>query len=164
LPEIYGAQLFGYLDGSIEAPEKETTIKDKDGVEVTISNPDYARWVAQDQSILGFLVRNMAGQFSHRWWGSVHRQLYGRLSWRCFLQNLRHGWRSFAPSSTSVARRIKQVKCVRCIYLYIVVSPYVRGFPAYLHLYLYYILWPLAPREYNLSIPNMVSEPVLGFP
>jgi hypothetical protein len=35
---------------------------------------------------------------------------------------------------------------VRCIYLYIVVSPYVRGLPAYLHLYLYYILWPLAPR------------------
>jgi hypothetical protein len=35
---------------------------------------------------------------------------------------------------------------VRCIYLYIVVSPYVRGFPGYLHMYLYYILWPLAPR------------------
>jgi hypothetical protein len=29
---------------------------------------------------------------------------------------------------------------VRCLYLYIVISPYVRGFPAYLHLYLYYIL------------------------
>jgi hypothetical protein len=29
---------------------------------------------------------------------------------------------------------------VRCIYLYIVVSPYVRGFTAYLHLYLYYIV------------------------
>jgi hypothetical protein len=26
-----------------------------------------------------------------------------------------------------------------------------------------YILWPLAPREYNLSIPNMVSEPILRF-
>jgi hypothetical protein len=26
---------------------------------VTISNPDYARWVAQDQSVLGFLVWNM---------------------------------------------------------------------------------------------------------
>jgi hypothetical protein len=38
------------------------------------------------------------------------------------------------------------VYVVRCIYLYIVVSPYVRGFPVYLHLYLYYILWPLAPR------------------
>jgi hypothetical protein len=36
-------------------------------------------------------------------------------------------------------------KDVRCI-LYIVFFPYVRGFPAYLHLYLYYILWPLAPR------------------
>jgi hypothetical protein len=35
---------------------------------------------------------------------------------------------------------------VRCIYLYIVVSPYVRGLPAYLHLYVYYKLWPLAPR------------------
>jgi hypothetical protein len=40
--------LFGYLDGSIEAPEKEKTIKDKYGVEVTISNPNYARCVAQD--------------------------------------------------------------------------------------------------------------------
>jgi hypothetical protein len=59
LPEIYGAQLYGYLDGSIEAPEKETTVKDKDGVEVTISYPDYARWVVQDQSVLGFLVQNM---------------------------------------------------------------------------------------------------------
>jgi hypothetical protein len=38
------------------------------------------------------------------------------------------------------------VEGVRCIYLYIVISPYVRGFPAYLHMYLYYILWPLAPR------------------
>jgi hypothetical protein len=59
LAEIYGAQLYDYLNGSIEAPEKETTVKDKDGVEVKISNPDYARWVAQDQSVLGFLVRNM---------------------------------------------------------------------------------------------------------
>jgi hypothetical protein len=37
LPEIYGAQLFGYLDGSIEATEKETTVKDNDGVETTIT-------------------------------------------------------------------------------------------------------------------------------
>jgi hypothetical protein len=34
---------------------------------------------------------------------------------------------------------------VRCIYMYIVVSSYIRGFSAYLHIYLYYIycgLWP----------------------
>jgi hypothetical protein len=59
LPEIYGAQLYGYLDGSIKAPEKELIVKDNDGMETTISNPDYARWVAQDQSVLGFLVRNI---------------------------------------------------------------------------------------------------------
>jgi hypothetical protein len=41
LPEIYGSQLYGYLDGSIEAPEKEVTVKDKDDTEVKISNPDY---------------------------------------------------------------------------------------------------------------------------
>jgi hypothetical protein len=39
LPEIYGAQLFGYLDVSIEAPEKVVTVKDKDGVEVRMPNP-----------------------------------------------------------------------------------------------------------------------------
>jgi hypothetical protein len=43
LPEIYGAQLYGSLDGSTEAPEKEMTVKDKNGVETTIPNPDYAR-------------------------------------------------------------------------------------------------------------------------
>jgi hypothetical protein len=59
LLEIYGAQLYGYLDGSIEAPAKETTIKDKDGVEMTITNPEYARWVAQGQSVLRFLVWKM---------------------------------------------------------------------------------------------------------
>jgi hypothetical protein len=35
------------------------TIKDKDGVEVTMTNPESSRWVAQDQYVLGFLVRNM---------------------------------------------------------------------------------------------------------
>jgi hypothetical protein len=60
MPEIYGVQLYGYFDGSIEAPEKEMTVKDKDGMKTTIPNPDYGRGVAQDQSILGFLVQNMS--------------------------------------------------------------------------------------------------------
>jgi hypothetical protein len=52
------------------------------------------------------------------------------------------------------------------VYLYIVFSPPVRGFPAYLHTYtcIYIYMWPLVPMEYNQSIPNMVSERVLGFP
>jgi hypothetical protein len=47
MPEIYGVQLYGYLDGSIEVPEKEMTVKDKDGVESTIPNPDYGRCCAR---------------------------------------------------------------------------------------------------------------------
>jgi hypothetical protein len=60
LPDIYGVQLYGYLDGFTEAPEKEMTVKDKYGVETIIPNPNYGRWVAQDQSVQGFLVRNMS--------------------------------------------------------------------------------------------------------
>jgi hypothetical protein len=52
--------LFGYLAGSEKEPEKERKAKDKDGVEVIIPNPEYTRWVAQDQSVLGYLVQNMA--------------------------------------------------------------------------------------------------------
>jgi hypothetical protein len=59
LPEINRAHLFGYLDGSIEAADKEVRVKDKEGAEVKITNLDYSRWVAQDQAVLGFLVRNM---------------------------------------------------------------------------------------------------------
>ncbi|XP_071676767.1 uncharacterized protein [Lolium perenne] len=60
LPEIRGAQLFGFLDGSSAEPEKMIKAKDSDGVEVTIPNPEHTRWVAHDQTVLRFLVRNMA--------------------------------------------------------------------------------------------------------
>jgi hypothetical protein len=60
LPDIRGAQLYGYLDGSILTPEKELKATDKDGKEVTISNPKYARWIAMDQCVLSYLVRNMS--------------------------------------------------------------------------------------------------------
>jgi hypothetical protein len=39
LPDIRGAQLFGLLDGSMPAPEKELKETDKDGKEVKIPNP-----------------------------------------------------------------------------------------------------------------------------
>jgi hypothetical protein len=43
LPEIRGAQLFGLLDGSMPAPAKEVKATDKDGKEVSVPNPEYAR-------------------------------------------------------------------------------------------------------------------------
>jgi hypothetical protein len=60
LPEIRGAQLFGLLDGSMSEPDKEVKTTDKDGKEASIPNPEYARWIALDQCVLGFLVRNMS--------------------------------------------------------------------------------------------------------
>ncbi|KAK1602715.1 hypothetical protein QYE76_027027 [Lolium multiflorum] len=52
--------LYGFLDGSVVEPEKTLKTKYMDGAEVTIPNPEHAWWIAQDQTGLGFLVRNMA--------------------------------------------------------------------------------------------------------
>jgi hypothetical protein len=43
LPEIRGAQLFGYLDGSYAEPEKELQTKDKDGVEAVADLAKFLR-------------------------------------------------------------------------------------------------------------------------
>jgi hypothetical protein len=59
MPAIRGAQLVGYLDGSIKAPETDIISKDDKGEEVQIPNPVYARWILQDQTVLGYLLRNM---------------------------------------------------------------------------------------------------------
>jgi hypothetical protein len=60
LSEIRGAQLFGLLDGSMPEPARETKATDKDGKEIFVPNPEYARWISLDQCVLGFLVRNMS--------------------------------------------------------------------------------------------------------
>ncbi|KAK1620281.1 hypothetical protein QYE76_025798 [Lolium multiflorum] len=49
----------GYLDGYVPEPSKTITSTDK-GAEVTIPNPEYARWTAQDQTVLAYLLRNMS--------------------------------------------------------------------------------------------------------
>ncbi|KAK1605844.1 hypothetical protein QYE76_029517 [Lolium multiflorum] len=33
---------------------------DKEGKEITVPNPEYARWISLDQSVLGYLLRNMS--------------------------------------------------------------------------------------------------------
>ncbi|KAK1621013.1 hypothetical protein QYE76_026530 [Lolium multiflorum] len=57
LPDIRGAQLYG---SCTPAPEKLLKSKDADGKEVTIPNPEYARWISHDQSVLGYLLWNMS--------------------------------------------------------------------------------------------------------
>jgi hypothetical protein len=51
---------------------------------------------------------------------------------------------------------------VRCIFVHVYFPHLLGGFLHILTCTCNYMLWPLALREYNKSIPNMVSEPVLG--
>jgi hypothetical protein len=48
---------------------------------------------------------------------------------------------------------------VRCIFVYVYFPHLLGGFLHILTCTCNYMLWPLALREYNLSIPNMVLEP-----
>jgi hypothetical protein len=48
LPDIRGAQLYGYLDGTVVEPPKEMTAKGAGGKEMLVLNPEYGRWIAQD--------------------------------------------------------------------------------------------------------------------
>jgi hypothetical protein len=50
------------------------------------------------------------------------------------------------------------VVSVRCIFVHVYFPHLLGGFLHILTCTCNYMLWPLAPREYNLSIPNMVSE------
>jgi hypothetical protein len=36
------------------------TAKGADGKEVSVPNPEYSRWITQDQFVLGYLRRNMS--------------------------------------------------------------------------------------------------------
>ncbi|CAO2142934.1 unnamed protein product [Urochloa humidicola] len=49
LPAIRGAQLEGYLDSKTPKPAMEITVIDGDKKESKVPNPDYAKWVVQDQ-------------------------------------------------------------------------------------------------------------------
>jgi hypothetical protein len=48
---------------------------------------------------------------------------------------------------------------VRCIFVHLYFLHLLGGFLHILTCTCNYMLWPLALREYNSSIPNMVSEP-----
>jgi hypothetical protein len=64
---------------------------------------------------------------------------------------------------TTYTRRYKIshniMEIVRCIFVHVYFPHLLGGFLHILTCTCNYMLWPLALREYNLSIPNMVSEP-----
>jgi hypothetical protein len=58
LPIIRGVQLQGYLDGSLAAPEEKIPNK-SDGKTTEEINPEFIRWTALEQQVLGFLMTTM---------------------------------------------------------------------------------------------------------
>jgi hypothetical protein len=62
---IHGAQLYGYLDGTIKEPPSTIVASKHDKIE-EVKNPVHATWAVQDQQILGFmnasLLREVLGQ------------------------------------------------------------------------------------------------------
>lgn len=67
LPAIRGAQLEGFLDSTIARPPQEVDAKAGDKV-VKSPNPEYAKWIVQDQQVLSYLLttisRDMLSQVS----------------------------------------------------------------------------------------------------
>ena len=60
LSALKGAQLAKYLDPAVKPPAEVLTPKEDDKKEPPVPNPDYATWVAKDQTVLNFLLSNLS--------------------------------------------------------------------------------------------------------
>uniref|UniRef100_A0A453B0Q6 Retrotransposon Copia-like N-terminal domain-containing protein n=1 Tax=Aegilops tauschii subsp. strangulata TaxID=200361 RepID=A0A453B0Q6_AEGTS len=59
-PQLRGAGVFGYADGSTPEPACSLPGKDKDGKDSTEPNPLHPIWVREDQQVLGYLLNNLS--------------------------------------------------------------------------------------------------------
>uniref|UniRef100_A0A452XJ16 Retrotransposon Copia-like N-terminal domain-containing protein n=1 Tax=Aegilops tauschii subsp. strangulata TaxID=200361 RepID=A0A452XJ16_AEGTS len=59
-PQLRGAGVFGYIDGTSPEPAKLRAAKDKDGKDTFEPNPFHPLWVREDQQVLGFLLSNLS--------------------------------------------------------------------------------------------------------
>lgn len=60
LPALRGALLTDYLDGTAKEPAKTRTTVDKNDKEIISNNPEYAKWMAQDQQVLVYLLNSLS--------------------------------------------------------------------------------------------------------
>ena len=58
-PQLRGAGVLGYADGTTPEPAKFLTTKDKDGKETSAPNPLHPFWVREDQRVLGYLLSTL---------------------------------------------------------------------------------------------------------
>ncbi|KAE8766739.1 hypothetical protein D1007_61972 [Hordeum vulgare] len=58
-PQLWGACVFAYVDGTMSEPARLLITKDKDGKENSEPNPLHPIWVREDQQVLGYLFNNL---------------------------------------------------------------------------------------------------------
>uniref|UniRef100_A0A453RGX2 Retrotransposon Copia-like N-terminal domain-containing protein n=1 Tax=Aegilops tauschii subsp. strangulata TaxID=200361 RepID=A0A453RGX2_AEGTS len=59
-PQLHGAGVFQYVDGTSPEPTKLQAAKDKDAKDTFVPNPLHPIWVREDQQVLGFLLSNLS--------------------------------------------------------------------------------------------------------
>ena len=59
-PQLRGAGVFQYVDGTSPEPAKLQAAKDKDGKDTFVPNPLHPIWVREDPQVLGFLLSNLS--------------------------------------------------------------------------------------------------------
>jgi hypothetical protein len=78
LSALRGAQLADWLEADAQPPAKHLPKKKPDDdAEVPMANPDYAIWVAKDQTVLSYLLTNLSKEIlSH-----VNTEITARGAW-----------------------------------------------------------------------------------
>ena len=79
IPQLRGAGVFGYVDGTQPEPAK-LLVTTKEGKETSTPNPLHPIWVREDQQVLGYLLNNLSKEVlvqvtaittSHELWAAL---------------------------------------------------------------------------------------------
>ncbi|XP_071683602.1 uncharacterized protein [Lolium perenne] len=118
LPNLSGAGLHGYLDGTEEAPAK--TIKQGTGDDaVDVTNPAYTRWWTTDQRVLGLLLGSMEPEIACQLigcttaaavWSAVHT-MYGAQS-RANIRHLRRQLTTLRKDDLTACQYMHKMKAI----------------------------------------------------
>ena len=116
LPNFSGANLHGFLDGSVKAPA--TTITEGTGdAATTVPNPEYAQWWGLDQKVLGLLLSSMEEDIASQLigcktaaavWSSVHA-MFGAQS-RANVRHVRRQLQSLRKENMTAAEYMHKMK------------------------------------------------------
>lgn len=117
LPALSGALLTNYLDSTAEEPAKTRTTVDKNDKEIVSNNSEYAKWMAQDQQVLAYLLNSLSKDVlqqvatlntSAEVWAAI-TNMYASQS-RARITNLRISLANSKKGSTTTAAYFSKMK------------------------------------------------------